>query len=153
MNAAIIALALASQVVTAAEQPKALTTYVVHIVVREKLANGRGKILSEPNVVVIAGREGTFHIGEKIHLSGMDVPNGTMIKLKVDPAEKGEVKLTADILVTLASVHDNGIIDHESTAFSIAKTLPCGKDNKIRIVKTEKIDRWVELRIEEFKPG
>jgi hypothetical protein len=153
MNAAIFALVLASQVATSAEQPKASTTYVVHIAVREKPANGRGKILSEPNVVVTAGREANFHIGDNIHLSGIEVPTGTTIKLKVDPVGKGEVKVTGDILVTLASVHDNGIIDRESTGFSIAKTLPCEKDNKIRIVKTDKIDRWVELRIDEIKDG
>ena len=151
MSLTAIAILFISQLATEASQPKSLPSYVVRVSVREKYtgqARKPGVVLAEPNLAVVAGREASFHTGGATTVGSEEVPSGTMAKLKIDPAQNNEVRVTGVIDIANLATPEEGVVLRESKSIHFVKTIPCGKTTRIRISKSTESECWLDLQVD-----
>src|SRR4051794_11436718 len=97
---AFAAVLLASTPGRAADWP---LEYLIHIKLVEASAAGSSKlkILAEPTLAVVAGREAYFSLGGEVNLRGESVDSiGTRVRLRVTPQEGERVQLKAKVQVS-----------------------------------------------------
>src|SRR6476620_7532309 len=73
--------------------------YVVQVTLKETKrspsgAPGSNKVLAEPKVVAIVGREATFSVQGMTQWNGESIPHGTELKLRIDSAPDKNLTLS-----------------------------------------------------------
>jgi hypothetical protein len=147
----IIVLLVASQLTAGAAQPQAPPQYLVRITVREKYTGPTkkpGVIHADPSLMVLAGSEANFHVGEAMTIGGEKIPTGTIVKLRIDPMQGDQVRIVGTVEVSSLSAPVEDVVVRQSMSIHLAKTVTCGKNSRIRMSKTDESEITCFLQID-----
>ena len=148
-----IALLVASQITIGAAQRPATPQYKVQVSVQKNYIGPTkkpGVILANPIIMVVAGREANFQSGNAIAIGGEKIPSGTTLKLRIDPVQNEQVRVVGMIAVSNLSVPVDDIVARESKSIHLAKTMTCGKNIRVHVLKIADSEIWCHLQIDQI---
>jgi len=149
--AVVAAVLVGSPVLGAADSPR--QQYLIKVRLVEHCddhcqANDKTRVLAEPKLVTVEGREANYLVGGQMTVGDTAIDFGTSLKLHIEGADAGAVNVKGVVETSQVDQGRENLATRNSTAIYFQRSLELGKTARYELAQPNGATRVLEFSIE-----